>query len=369
MKFHKLNILGLALLFAFVVASCSDDPDDPKDNDDFNRSEMLSFWADHNIIPALTNYDETLTSLVSAKDVFVQNQTMDNLDALRTAWLDAYKSWQYVSIYDIGKAEEIGYRNFVNIYPTNAEEIDGYINSGEYNLTLPSTFDAQGLPALDYMLFGMESDDVTLLSSLGKEKHAAYLSELVDRLKQLNTQVLDDWKNGYKAKFIASDGSSATASTDKMINDFLYYYEKYFRAGKIGIPAGVFSGTAISTSVEAPYSGVYSKTLFLEAFSAVKGFFNGVGVDGVQGKSIKQYLQNRQAATEIDDIQAAINSQWNTADAAINELSNNFKNQVESDNVKMLAAYDELQKAVALLKVDMMQALNIQVDYVDADGD
>ncbi len=35
----------------------------------------------------------------------------------------------------------------------------------------------------------------------------------------------------------------------------------------------------------------------------------------------------------------------------------------------MLTAYDELQKAVVLLKVDMLQALNIQVDFVDADGD
>jgi hypothetical protein len=35
----------------------------------------------------------------------------------------------------------------------------------------------------------------------------------------------------------------------------------------------------------------------------------------------------------------------------------------------MLQTYDELQKNVILLKVDMLQALNINVDYVDADGD
>ena len=46
-----------------------------------------------------------------------------------------------------------------------------------------------------------------------------------------------------------------------------------------------------------------------------------------------------------------------------------MKSQVEKDNTKMLEAYDELQKAVILLKVDMMQALSISVDYVDSDGD
>lgn len=35
----------------------------------------------------------------------------------------------------------------------------------------------------------------------------------------------------------------------------------------------------------------------------------------------------------------------------------------------MLQTYDELQKNVILMKVDMLQALNINVDYVDADGD
>jgi hypothetical protein len=35
----------------------------------------------------------------------------------------------------------------------------------------------------------------------------------------------------------------------------------------------------------------------------------------------------------------------------------------------MTLTYDELQKAVVLLKVDMVQKLNITIDYVDADGD
>ena len=35
----------------------------------------------------------------------------------------------------------------------------------------------------------------------------------------------------------------------------------------------------------------------------------------------------------------------------------------------MTRAYDELQKAVVLLKVDMLQAFSVNIDYVDADGD
>ena len=53
----------------------------------------------------------------------------------------------------------------------------------------------------------------------------------------------------------------------------------------------------------------------------------------------------------------------------INELDSNLVSQVESDNSEMLLTFDELQKAVILLKVDMLRAISINVDYVDADGD
>jgi len=50
-------------------------------------------------------------------------------------------------------------------------------------------------------------------------------------------------------------------------------------------------------------------------------------------------------------------------------LSDDFGQQVLEDNTKMTDLYDELNKVVVLLKVDMMQALNIKITYVDADGD
>ena len=42
---------------------------------------------------------------------------------------------------------------------------------------------------------------------------------------------------------------------------------------------------------------------------------------------------------------------------------------MSNDNSQMLKTYDELQKAVVLLKVDMLQAFSVNVDYVDGDGD
>ena len=64
-----------------------------------------------------------------------------------------------------------------------------------------------------------------------------------------------------------------------------------------------------------------------------------------------------------------INNQFNIAENSINELNNNFSEQTSTGLLKLLTTYDNIQKAVVLLKVDMLQILNINVDYVDADGD
>jgi len=364
----KFGILSVTILV--MLSSCKD-PINNQPTDNFNREAMLSFWAEQQIIPAFTAYGIALDELVNAKNAFLQNKTGIEFQTLRTAFFNAYLAWQPTALFDIGKAEAIGYRNFVNTYPTDVELIENNISKGEYNLALPSNFDAQGFPALDYLLFGIYDDDnISYVLKLGESSHLTYISDLIDRLSYLNQSILHDWESNFKATFIKNNGSSATASTDKLVNDFLFYYEKHFRAGKIGIPSGVFSGNTLSHKVEAPFAGIYSKQLCLKAFDAIQQFFNGHSFDGNStGPSLKKYLESVAEANNTEDVAQKIINQWQIAENKILELDDNFKQQVETDHFKMLAAYDEIQKPVVTMKVDMMQALNIQIDYVDADGD
>ena len=109
-----------------------------------------------------------------------------------------------------------------------------------------------------------------------------------------------------------------------------------------------------------------SKELSLDALQAVEDFFNGKQFNGTStGEGFKSYL----LYLERDDIYISIRDQFNLARLEINNLTNNLSEQVTIDNSKMTRAYDELQKAVVLLKVDMLQAFSINIDYVDADGD
>ena len=372
MKTIKQIAFLLACFSVVFLGACDGADDEPGGpTDAFDRAGMLVHWADNIIIPAYNAYVTQLDGLKTSTDNFVADATMDNLISLQSAWANTTFAWQRVSMFEIGPAEAITLRNFTNVFPVDTDEVDGFVASGDYNLQLPSTNDAQGLPALDYLLFGTGADEAAVLAALDNANHKAYLTALVDRLRTMGTSVRDSWTTGgYRDEFVAADGSTATSSVNKLVNDFMFYYEKALRAGKVGIPAGVFSGTPLSDKVEAPFSGELSGEFLVAALGEVQRFFTGANfTTNADGPGLADYLDHLGTERNGENLSDAIGAQLSSALTAIFQLDSDLKNQVEMDNSAMLTAYDELQKAVVMMKVDMFLALNIQVDFVDADGD
>lgn len=371
-------IKGITVITVFMtLIGCSGSGDGDGGNqpaDNFDRQAMLEHWADNIIIPSLEDLELELTALVAAKNDFVTDPGEATLIALRAQWLEAYKTWQYVEMFNIGQAETMLYSFQMNIYPVTVADIESNIASGTYDLRSVNNNDAVGFPAMDYLLHGLGANDAEILARYTTAEAAEgtkkYLSDVTEEMLALTGEVLDDWKSGYRDAFVANLSNNATGSVNKLTNDFIYFYEKGLRANKFGIPAGVFSATPFPDKVEAYYSSAVSKALALNALNAVQDFFNGrsYGTSGT-GSSFTAYLDYLRELQGGDDLSAAINQQLNTAREQIQALDDNFSQQIETDNTMMTKAYDELQKAVVLLKVDMVQRLNITIDYVDADGD
>jgi hypothetical protein len=369
MKKFALFILSIILFWG-----CTDDGPSGPNADEFDREAILENWADNIIIPSFTHFSETTGQLHTSAETFAAEPTQQNLDTLRGSWETAYLAFQHVSMFEMGLAMQIRYRDYLNIYPTDAEEIENIIQSGNYNLELPSLTDSQGFPALDYLLHGLAENDEEILSHFttdtNAENYRTYLTDVTNRIDNLTDQVLDSWTSGYRDEFVNNSGNGANSSLDMMVNDYIFYYEKNLRAGKVGIPAGVFSGNPLSGHVEAYYSNGFSKALFNEALSASINFFNGVHFNSsTNGQSLDDYLDYLNTMKDGADLTGLINSQFELARDEAEALNPDFAAQVLSNNTLMLSTYDELQKNVVNLKVDMLQALNINVDYVDADGD
>ena len=338
----------------------------------FDHTEMLTNWVDNIIIPSITNFDNSLEIFKESATTFVNAPTTETLSNLKEAWLSSFLKWQHVEMFDIGLSEEIYYKNRINLYPTNVERIENNISNLNYDLDKPVNFSAQGLNSIDYLLFGIGENEDEIISKFSDENlnYGKYLTDLVDKMVSLTYKIKSSWSDEYKSSFISSTDNTASSSINKVVNDFIYYFEKGYRANKIGIPAGVFSDKPLPDRVEAYYGKNYSKILALEATDAVNYFFNGNYSNDTESKglSIKDYLDYLETDKE-EKLSEKINSQLEKIKTKISELNTNFSEQVNQENLKMLIAYDVIQANVVFLKVDMLQVLNISVDYVDADGD
>ena len=340
---------------------------------EFDRGAMLAFWADKIIIPSLESFNESLFQLLEATNSFIDNPDQEKLSQLRDKWLTAYKAWQFVEMFDIGKAEEIYFKNRLNLYPVNKGRVDSNIENSSYDLDKPENFTSQGFAAIDYLLFGVGEDDESIIAKylVSDSPHSKYLKDVVSKAVELTNIVKVDWEEGYRNTFVELTDNTATSSINKLTNDFIFYYEKGFRAHKIGIPAGVFSGSPLPDRVEAYYGRVYSRALAIEAANAVDNFFNGRSFSENEdiGLSLKSYLDFIEGDSVSSKLSDEIDAQIAASIESISSLKENFVDQVNENNIEMLRTYDVIQKGVVMLKVDMLQKLNISVDYVDADGD
>ena len=369
MKIYRVILCLFCFLFLF---SC-DNGGNENDNDNldgFNREILLLNWCDNIIIPAYDSFYNSLEELQFSINTFVEDPSEERLNNISEKWLISYKLWQHVEMFDIGLAEVINYKGKMNIYPIDESLINSNILSGLYDLNNNNNFDARGFPAIDYMLHGLDEDQSIIITLYNSDSgYSKYLVDLIDAMIYNTNLILLDW-NSYRNDFINSSGNTATSSLNKIINDFIYYFEKGLRANKIGIPAGVFSVNPLPDKVEAFYKKDVSKELVQEALLASKNFYQGTYFNSsFSDLGLDDYLEYMSSNSSQDNLNYIILEQFSDAENLLNTLGDNFVDQIESDNNQMLYAYDAIQLLVVSFKVDMLQSLSVSVDYIDADGD
>ena len=338
----------------------------------FDHEQMLTNWADNIIIPSIINFENSLVKLKNSASIFVNEPSNETLSVLKEEWLNSFLKWQHLEMFDVGLAEEIYYKNRINLYPANVNRIENNISNQNYDLNASSNFSSQGFNGLDYLLFGIgqNEEEIILKYTLEESKYGKYFLEIIDKMIELTTQVKDSWDDEFRDEFIKSTDNTSTSSINQVINDFIFYFEKGYRANKIGIPAGRYSDGPLPDRIEAYHGKKYSKILILEATDAIDNFYNGRFSNDItsSGLSINDYLSYMESDQD-DKLAEKINEQLKKIKTKLTELNTDFSEQIRQDNLEMLITFDIIQANVVFLKVNLLQKLNINIDYADADGD
>lgn len=369
-----------ALLLTMLFLGCSggsDKPDPQPTDEGKDRSVMLKALAENVIVPSYDQFKTKFDLMAAKSKAFTAKPDVQTLTEFRAAWTDAYVAWERVELFDFGPGEKQTIRNFFNIYPASEAGIAANIADPASNLEVPASYPTQGFPALDYLVNGLGGNDTTILAQYTTDKDAAkrlaYITRIVTRMESLLGKVIADWKGEYLNTFISKTGLDIGSSTSLMVNATVLHYERYIRSGKFGIPSGAMAnGIPAAEKVEAFYKKDISKTLAQTAHKAYVDFFNGRhAVTGEAGPGLKSYLDALGAKDSGTGklLSETINTQFQAATTKLDALKPNLYEEVKTNNQVMKDTYNEMQKAVRMLKVDMTSAMSITITYTDNDGD
>jgi predicted lipoprotein len=373
-------LLSLTIIFfVHFLSGCGGSGDPSPVENDKDRKLILANWADNVIVPSYLNFKTQFDIMIDRADAFTNSPDETSLTEFRAAWADAYASWQRVELFEFGPADKYTLRNFFNIYPADEAGIAAGISDPNSSLELATTYARQGFPALDYLLHGVAQDDNSVLAlyttDADASKRIAYLKRITARMETLLTLVISEWNGPYRDTFISKTGLDIGSSTGSVVNAFVLHYERYIRSGKFGIPSGATiasGGVPHPEKVEAYYKKDISRMLAKNAHEAVAAFFNGkYATAATEGPSFKSYLDGLGAKDPVSGtlLSEVINLQFDTIGAKLDLLSPSLYEQVQTDNQAMIDVYNEMQKIVRMLKVDMTSAMSVTITYTDNDGD
>ncbi len=372
----KKSILLFSLsvvLAAGGVSSCKDVIEGPEKTtaatSEPDRKAVLTQWADTLVIPGYQRFGTKLTAMKSQTAAFTAAPSAGGLQALRQSWREAYLEFQKVEVFEFGPAADVSLANRFNIYPTDAAGIRRNITSGSYNFELATAIPQQGFPALDFLLNGIAADDAAIVQSyVATANQRRYLTDVVNSMDQLLTTVRGRWNGPYRATFLNSTGTNAGSSLSLLVNAYARYYEQVLRSGKVGIPAGVMTGMAAPDKMEAYYHrGALPLQLAQAAHATVQQVFNGRAGQ----PSLKSYVDALGAKDSRtgESLTKLINAQFDVSAQQLASLGPDLYTTLQTRTAAAVQSYNEMQKAVRLLKVDMTSAMSVSVTYVDNDGD
>lgn len=369
----KLSLIGVSIILSvslpLLMWSC--DGGEGTTVDTFDRTAMLHNMADNIIRPQYVTLQAKVNSLKASTENFNANASISTLTELQTAWIDAYKAWQYANAFNFGPAGEEGLRKGlieeVGTFPASETKIENNISTNNTNLN-DFNRDARGFLAMEYLIFRVDDDNATILVNFESTNRKNYLIALATKLKTQMDAVVLNWNESYVNEFVANDGTDVGSSTSHVYNEFVRSFET-IKNFKIGLPLGLRPGQTQTAPhlVEAYYSGT-SVAMVKEHLNAIENVWYGRGKEGTDGIGFKEYLEN---VTGGNALITSTEAQIAQVKTALNTLPENerLSEQVNTNAMGVGNFYNELQKQTRYYKSDMSSLMGIAITFDSSDGD
>lgn len=357
------TLTSLVLLLLLAIVGCS--TDGANNHPDYDRSSVLEDQANNIIRPSFSALALSCESLDNSVNTLIDDPSLSHLEDARNALLYARTAFQKCTPYSsFGPSNSYALRSALNTFPSDTALVEQNIASGEYVLGSVSTLDAQGFPAIEYLLWG--ANDADIINALTNDNNRRdYLTALSARCEEIASTVSNEWTS-YSAMYLQQDGTDVGSSLGMVVNSLNLDFEKFIRDGKVGIPLGIRSlGNPLPRHVEAPYSG-NSKTLLTASLEGLLQL-----IEGSEGSSysLSTYMNHTGAQHSGTELSGIIRNHINDLINQVNAIDRPLETWLVEEAGAADQLYIDLQQLVVYLKVDMTSSLGILISYQDTDGD
>lgn len=303
----------------------------------------------------------------TSSDSFNQTQ----LTSIQTAWQQTFSKWQSIQWLKLGPIVDQSRLFRIEFWPDNNEAVQRGINlilesQEPITATYLSTRNvgAQGLPALEMLLYPAASSD-SLLNASNKAKRCEAVQGISDNLVNISSEIVTAWSESggnYRANFVNGTGefTGKVDVVEEAVTNYLEHLE-LVKDEKMLIPVST-DKPGIPTIAESHLSDISLSHIQanVQALIDIYTAKGGHGFDDI----LTGHLDQASIATQMNDA-------LSKTQTAINSLSGSYTQALNDDakRAKLNEVINSLRDFRTVLTADFVQAMDLNIGFNSNDGD
>ena len=343
----------------------------------------LTDLTDKHIIPSYAAMQTEAKILKDSTDVFcgrlsssVSPSSLSDADlvSLQQDWLRFNGAWQQIQWLKVGAVVENDRLLRIQLWPDENDAVSRGVNdliAEQFVITAQNVsgvnLGAQGIPALEYLLFPEASND-SLLVAADKQKRCEISSAIAQNLLDMSTDIATDWQaagGNYRAEFIGGTGdfTSVKNTVEELTTNWLQHIE-IVEDTKLNEVLGDSSpGKSRDAEHYLSDTSLTSISINIQGFLSIYTNDDGLGFDSILADFLEQQTINEEltisltaVVTQIEQINQNFDSyETMLADAAGREA--------------LTSLVAEMRVLIDLIDITFTQALDLNLGFNSSDGD
>jgi len=318
---------------------------------------------------AMQDYAEIL--LTESRDFCALSSPSDNeLLPLQNAWAVFNESWQYMQWLKVGPVLEESRLFRVQLWPDSNDAVSRNIgnlllepNEITSEMVANQPVGAQGIPALEYLLF--TTGDDSILSANDKDKRCQAVESIAQNLANISTSLYQGWlgSGGNYIEQVTSgtgDFTSRKDAVEELVTNWLEQIEKV-KDEKMLEPLAI-NAPGLPHLIEFTLSeqSLTSIKINLNAFKGLFTAIDGHGFDNILTTHLEQQAISENMMSKLD---AAI--------ATASSLEGNFEDLLNDEQARntITELIQNIREIRDLVTAEFVQATDINIGFNSNDGD